>query len=516
MVRGKTRSLARPKTEFDIRTKIHNRFDVEVVDARTGKVRQTCRGHNVICNQLWTNWFLRAAWNSYIFYGSGEGTPTAADTALFNRIGYAASSVHAVDSNSDEHWVSYTKKIQISESTAVGAKITEVGIAYGSTETNLCTHAMLEDMNGNTISIEKTDTDIINIYATVFVHWTPTPAVKIFGYWKDSPADKGLGAFAGLASSPFYNYGAFITKGILSHGFDTQYPDGYVSFSTSIDTANKSFTATFNRLSVSQHNTKGLHHMVLYYLAQTKESYPFTYHLLKPWASIEFPSDQVAVVPVVGEAVGTGDGVTTQFVTKFPHAQNATVYVDGVKVSGVTVNPNTFPKDYTMRDYLEEVWISGAGGNTAFNSISKEGFNSDSFEDRFHASSGEVYVFYNPHYEIGIASAYVYGVDMYASNDLKTWESVFVNLDSWGNQTIPERFVHYKYWKLNCRGSYGDWTFQNMSSPSTYNSNNIIFDVAPAEGSVITIDYTPQCIPKDENHVFDLSVTFHFGEYSDN
>ena len=43
-----------------------------------------------------------------------------------------------------------------------------------------------------------------------------------------------------------------------------------------------------------------------------------------------------------------------------------------------------------------------------------------------------------------------------------------------------------------------------------------LHELAPAEGSVITIDYTPQCIPKDENHVFDLSVTFHFGEYSDN
>ena len=29
-------------------------------------------------------------------------------------------------------------------------------------------HAMLKDMNGNQISIEKTDTDIINIYATVY------------------------------------------------------------------------------------------------------------------------------------------------------------------------------------------------------------------------------------------------------------------------------------------------------------------------------------------------------------
>lgn len=515
MIRGKTRMMDKPKSEYDIGAKIHNRFNVEVIDARTGKVRQTCQGHNVICNQLWTNWFLQVAWNSYIFYGSGDGIPSADDTTLFNRIGYAASSVHSVEGNSDEHWVSYTKKIQLSESTAVGSEISEVGIAYGSTETNLCTHAMLQDMNGNPISIEKTDTDIINIYATVFVHWTPTSAFKIFN-WKGAPASSGLGAFAGLASSPFYSCGAFITKGILSHGFNSRYPGGYISFSTSIDTANKSFTATFNRLSVSQHNTKGIHHLMLYYYSHMKESYPFKYYLLKPWASIEFPSDQVAAVPIVGESIGTGDGTTTQFVTKFPHARNATVYVDGVVATGVTVNPNTFSKDYKITDYLEEVWVSGSGGNACFNAISREGFTSDEFKDEFYPTAGEFYVFYNPNYEIGLGSIYLDSANVYASNDLVNWEDVFVDVTT-TYVTVPEKFVHYKYWKAVYRsGGSNMFHPNNTLPPSTYNPNNVIFDEPPAEGSVITIDYTPQCIPKDENHVFDLSVTFHFGEYSDN
>lgn len=516
MIRGKTRLMDKPKSEYDIGAKIHNRFDVEVIDALTGEVRQTCRGYNVICNQLWNNWFLQVAWNSYIFYGSGEGTPSASDTALFSRIGYAASSIHSVESNSEEHWVSYTKKIQLSETTAVGQKITEVGIGYGSTETDLCTHAMLQDMNGNTISIEKTDTDIINIYATVFVHWTPTSAVKIFGHWKDSPADAGLGAFAGLL--PFamgYKYNVksnypYVTKGILSQNLKSTTHSGYLESSVSIDSGNKKATVSHNRMGVSDYNISGLHHVVWYYNVGTDDN------LVKPWLAIELPSDQVPAVPIVGEAVGTGDGSTTEFITKFPYAGDAVVYVDGVVATGVTVNPNTFAPDYTVNDYFEEVWESESGGNTGWGYLSTVGFPSDKVNQNTMGVVGDHYIFYNPNYGIGLAQFRVYNGDIYASNDLINWEEVFVGQERIDNAVVPDKFIHYRYWKaIPTKSSFSTRNFNNAKPPSTYNSNNIIFETAPAEGSVITIDYTPQCIPKDENHVFDLSITFHFGEYTE-
>lgn len=527
MVRGKTRSIDRPNLNYDIQTKIHNRFDVEVIDTRTGKVRQSCRGHNVICDQLWTNWFTQVTWNTYIFYGSGEGTPTSSDTKLFNRIGYMQSEHHSVDYNVDENWVAYTRKIQIPESTAVGEKITEVGIGYGSTETNLCTHAMLQDMNGNTISIEKTDTDIINIYATVYVHWTSTPAVKIFGHWHGAPPEAGLGLFAGRNTPKAYPNGTFydgknfaaITKGILSQSTKTTYVSTYTPCTTTIDTESRKFNVKFDRLTVAQHNTSGLHHLVLYYETATKSSSYNAYYLKQPWMSIEFPSDQVPAVRVTGEAVATGDGVTREFVTKFPHAKNATVYVDGVVATGVTVNPNTFAPTFKIGDYFEEVWAPGVGGNAGWGNISYDGFVSNEiYGSGFSPKAGEFYIFYNPNYEIGIASMYLDYSDIYVSNDLKNWKEALL----WANEQkqyvdIPEEFIHYKYWKVvpQSNSAYNNFYPSNTKPPADYNSNNIIFDVAPAAGSVITIDYTPQCIPKDENHVFDLSVTFSFGEYSD-
>ena len=53
------------------------------------------------------------------------------------------------------------------------------------------------------------------------------------------------------------------------------------------------------------------------------------------------------------------------------------------------------------------------------------------------------------------------------------------------------------------------------SVPGDAPAYNIHFDVAPAAGAVITIDYTPDCIAKDENHVFDLTLELTLGEYTE-
>ena len=151
---------------------IHNRFDVEVVDSVTGEVRQRAQAENVICNQLWTRMLSPEAYFNYIHYGSGSGTPAVGDTSLFAFSGYGT------PSTADDVWsgdyatgvASLRRKIKLSETTAVGVTIAEVGIGYDTTAETLCTHAMLKDMSGNQISITKTATDIINIYATVFVH----------------------------------------------------------------------------------------------------------------------------------------------------------------------------------------------------------------------------------------------------------------------------------------------------------------------------------------------------------
>ncbi|MEG1758365.1 MAG: hypothetical protein RR235_07920, partial [Oscillospiraceae bacterium] len=96
-----------------------------------------------------------------------------------------------------------TRKIQISENTAVGYSLSEVGLGYGGGETTLLTHAMLKDMNGNTITILKNATDIINIYATIFVQWQP------------SKYDNGYVEFYPITHRPGNYFSSSITSWLL-------------------------------------------------------------------------------------------------------------------------------------------------------------------------------------------------------------------------------------------------------------------------------------------------------------
>lgn len=64
----------------------------------------------------------------------------------------------------------YTRrKIVLSPSDYVGARITEVGFGYSTSSGSAVTHSMLKDSEGNQIAIEKTDTDVLTIYATFYL-----------------------------------------------------------------------------------------------------------------------------------------------------------------------------------------------------------------------------------------------------------------------------------------------------------------------------------------------------------
>src|SRR5574344_85211 len=89
---GRTRELTR-KVEATVPMNIHNRFDIEVIDSRTGKIRQRAQAENVICSQLWTRLLSTSGtYFNYIHYGTGTGTPASANTSLFAFLGYGTPS----------------------------------------------------------------------------------------------------------------------------------------------------------------------------------------------------------------------------------------------------------------------------------------------------------------------------------------------------------------------------------------------------------------------------------------
>lgn len=147
--------------------KIHNRFDIEIVDKNTGEVKQSLVSYNIVLSQMYTRLCGGLAYFANIHFGSGTGTLSPSRTTLFSHLG--------TKSAVDEEIIkavplsSWKRKIVLNPEEYVGNTISEVGIAFGSTNTNLVTHSLLKDSEGNSISILKTDVDVITIYATVFV-----------------------------------------------------------------------------------------------------------------------------------------------------------------------------------------------------------------------------------------------------------------------------------------------------------------------------------------------------------
>ena len=151
---------------------IHNRFDIEVRDSVTGKLKQTGVAYNIVLNQMYTRLCGGSTYFVNIHYGTGTGTLDAARTSLFTHLGTKTpTNVELVKSIPTSSW---KRSIVLNPEEHVGSTLTEVGIAFGATSTNLVTHAVIKDSEGNPISIEKTATDLVTIHATVFVTFDTT------------------------------------------------------------------------------------------------------------------------------------------------------------------------------------------------------------------------------------------------------------------------------------------------------------------------------------------------------
>ena len=303
----------------DCKASIHNRFDVEVIDAQSGKIKQRAYGENVILNKRW-NSYLNSTWFTYIHYGSGSGTPATTDTQLFTFVNSIVASGAVENTDTANCVYSVRKKITLSETTSAGVTITEVGIGASGASGDLCTHAMLKDGNGNQISIAKTNTDIINIYATVFVHYSNV--VSALG--NDPTKYMGLLQLAAghnvvFISDNSYNLNVYFAR---AGNFST-------NNSFTVDTSTKKITVIINRIDAPHGNGHGIFKI-------ENKSYNGSDWVLMftvPFTNISsFGSD------IVGEAIGTGNGSTKDFPTYFTDTTNATIFVDGVGATGVTVD----------------------------------------------------------------------------------------------------------------------------------------------------------------------------------
>ena len=464
----------------EISAKIHNKFDIEVIDATTGEVKERAQAFNIICNQLWESIFRSGyrAFATYIHYGSGSGTPAATDTSLFTFVG--AYQVTEVGTNTDEtnKVVSRICKIQLGSSVAVGVNLTEIGLAYGSASDALTTHAMLQDMNGNPISIQKTDTDIINIYATIYCHHNAGEATGIDISWNSNL----ILALTG-ASVSSYNILHYLTMG--ASRIECIAPE-ILTFTRGFDAVNRRITQS-KRFEISNGNINGI-----FSILSSSTSGICVKKGTNSWSAFS----------ITDESVGIGDGTTTKFKTKFNFPYNATVKINGIAVSSSNVDVKRLPVD--TYGYVQLI-----SSDSTDNNIKKI------YEAPISRAEA---IFYNTYQSSGLGLVSIdaerngYSDKIgYVSNDLINWTQV-QRTGSMGSVriTIPAEYRNYKYFKVADGSNYA----LNISNPvGNQDGYNIEFTTAPANGDVITIDYTTDCVPKDTDHVLDVTLSMQFGEY---
>lgn len=505
MIRGSKRTLERvPGLNAEFKCGIHNRFDVEVVDAVTGKVKQKAQAENVVCNALWTRLLSPNTYFNYIFFGTGNGTPSATDTALFTHLGYKSATSSSYTYKWDEGWVSLRRQCQLSESEYVGSTITEVGIGYGTSSSNLVTHAMLKDMNGNPITITKTSIDIINIYATVFVHWNvggyDQSRIKIMENYNNSFI---LSFLLGASSSPGLQSTAVLPGGIIAvSGCDTTKCYA-VGNTITYNAANRTINVTAARIPASSGNFGGIGSLAVY--GDKSHHIALTVDVGGSWFS---------GTNITGEAIATGDGTTKDFATDFGFVNpGAKIFIDGVEqTTGVTVDTGVPVDVNNMGKYFR--WMPLAAPKVSDDTSYILGPTINFSSPAGYINANDTAVYYNPYFSYGIASFYTTAVTVYASDDLVNWVQICSGYE--GTVTVPQANRNYKYWKFKpfVVPSWPDSQSYKCDAFTAYalTSNNIHFATPPASGAVITADYTTAFIAKDSNHVFDFSLTITLGE----
>lgn len=294
---------------------IHNRFDFEVTDAITGEVKQKASAYNMILDTMWTALCNLTSFFDYIDLGSGTGTLSATRTSLFNlfcdRYATAVTQVYAYP-------VSYCKKsIQLTASEYVGKTITEVGVK--SSSKGLVTHALLQDSEGNPISILKTATDIITIYATIFATVNTSTDMDLIGLPGSNELLRylGSGGASGIASSSVYvNVGESDAPSVPSMTSPASLSIGSVSLTanTTKDIANKKITSNVGRIDVGSGN------------GNIKEV------VFGSMGRMVLPNSICPAKTYTGVSLGTGDGANKDFVipSKNLQADSIVVYKDSV------------------------------------------------------------------------------------------------------------------------------------------------------------------------------------------
>jgi hypothetical protein len=493
--------------KLDIPVRLHNRFDFEVIDARTRKVRQRAYAENIILDSYWARIFTPNYANTHIHVGTGTGTLDAAKTSLFTFLAAKTSTFIDYSGNEAEGWHAMKRRATWQENENQNTAWTEVGVARGTTPTYLTTHALIKDLNGNPVTINKGTTDIINVYSTIYAYY-PTGGfydgnLKIIypkNYTTQAENDTStLLAWMMGTRNDFPLAVAYHCKGNIEHRWLENGSSVAVLYESSVNrsgnASTKKLTATMTRLAAANGNGEtGIKGIVLGDdgtdpRAEIVIKIPGTYY---PYSNI------------VAESIGTGDGSNLDFATDFPFVKNDSSFK--LYKNGTEVDAGDYTVDFAIpnQKYIEH-YFNVIEFTNGFAIPPGSGNASSSITDDTAAGYAIVE---NPFYATyGINKITHSRSKISASDDFENWSVVSDRLSSSSSTiTVGAGDINKRYWKIEraeTTASYYDWECTALDA-----KKNIHFGVgkAPALGDTITADYRCEVIAKDANHVFDLTV----------
>ena len=297
--------------------KIHNVFKIVVRNAETMEIEEEGIAHNIVLDRCWGRLCNFSTYFTNIVFGTGTGAPVATRDTLFNRIG----SKTAVEESLVRDYPTsvWTKTCRLGTDEYNGNILTEIGIS--DTTTNINTHAMIMDSEGNPLSVEKTSLRIIDLYATVFVNvYDVDDGLFFYGNGlRDYLTGAGApGNVMGISQGSSDNIGATI--------------DGIKVVSLADKTVEVSGRFNINALN-------------------TEVS-------LLSWHSIglgcKVPRTGVFTgKQITGKQIGVGDGIKDTFELPFKAISNLAVYVDG-----------TITTAYTMSSYSTHIILDNPVADT--------------------------------------------------------------------------------------------------------------------------------------------------------
>lgn len=332
------------KLKLDVTTK--TKYHFSIVNTMTGENTDFIT-HNIITN----NFFVSAGtWDTVsLAIGSGSGEPSLTDITLFKTLWTIRKDSYNITFDEVTSMFKVSFVFTIPANNSYMGTITECGLIYYS---ELITHAMLKDAEGNNISIVKTDLDKIIINIDLEFTFPPSETMarsplaqsKIYHAFTSGSFRNILAPHLQLSFSP----DAAIHNGLTvcaSNSIDAT----CVALTGAVeaeDTANHILSVTKGRLDLSwpvagQHYINGL--------------------VFNSFFVIPFPNTDVfPLYPITNIDVGIGDGNTTDF--KCPlnlFVENSEViYKNGI---ALTRNVDYTIEAYNNADMLPELMASNFG-----------------------------------------------------------------------------------------------------------------------------------------------------------